>query len=655
MRPSSASAIALALAAALVAHPPLAAAQESPLVAGDVQLFLSSLQAPLPGFGAVELLVAQAPAKAEDSVRNVSGGVAWYALPAARDLLLAGPVNGTASFRAAPFSVEPIGALPVGASIQSTVTFELRRALPDGREVRIAGAQRQFNLAVGATAVDVAFAMDPGNGTLLAGEALALNVTATTTPDLATLQVLYDSTAHPGGMLLSLEAVTRGDLQLTTADPEKEAAPGGKATYAVNVRNLAQEADTVRVNVSGSPADWSVRASPGQLSVAPGSTGTVLVTVSVPGDAEEGDRHVATVTATSGLGGAAPSLNLTTTVRAPTCPGDRDCDTWSDVDESRYSTDPLDPASTPDRSDSDGDGFTNKAEVDAGTDPLDPNDWPSGAPPPRAMPGAGGGIFGGASDQVAQALGVDTAVADAIIAVALIVLALLVLLLLWLLFGGYPVKVRFAAPRGVAEPGRSVDYAVEVRSRRRRPQVVELEVPDLPEGWEARFNRPRVHLDPRAREVVGLLVRAPPAWPAPTERRLEVRARSRLKPRRFARAAAKLLLQPRVGVAEAPPLEEGLPEAERPARTIAAAPFRVSVRNLRHEPPQPERGAEVSTTATLANEGGEPERVRVLLVVNGKVRDEVTTELAPGESAEAHFRWVAHAARNEVKVVAQRA
>jgi hypothetical protein len=198
---------------------------------------------------------------------------------------------------------------------------------------------------------------------------------------------------------------------------------------------------------------------------------------------------------------------------------------------------------------------------------------------------------------------------------------------------------------------------------------VDLEVGDLPSDWEVRFNKPRLDLAPKATETVGLLVRPPGNWPAPSKREFLVRARSRLKPGKFAKAGARLLVQPAPAALAPPPVEQAVPEPAAfpeeeppgpppppPPPAVPGAPqFRVRIGDVRHNPSVPERGSEVSTTARVHNEGPGPERLRVLQVVNGKVRDEVTTELQPGEGAEAEFHWVAYLARNEVKVVAERA
>lgn len=657
--------LALLLVAALAATAlgPAGQGQPAPVAA---QLYLSSLQATLPGVGTVETLTPNPPVKADDSVRNATTGAAWYLLPGtlpglAGEATVSGQVQGTVHLL-----LTPVSPLPLGVTLTNTVRVELRRVTANGTEERLGNTTQEFQLTLtppvsNSTAVN--WTISPSNASLLAGESLALNVTATSQPPLGTLAVQYDSTARPSGFNITFQPLARGDILLSASTASRDVAPGASATYFVSVRNNADQQDTVRLNTTGSPSDWQVGVNPSSLALTPGSTGSVLVTVRAPPNASDGARHTATLTALSALG-ANQSLALTTTVRVQqVCmvagQQDQDCDGFSDVDERRYSSRANDPTSTPDNTDTDGDGASNKAEVDAQTDPLDPDDFPGAGD--RAPPGGAGGAspLAPLSDPIAEALGVDSSTAD-VIALGLILLFLLILLLLlFLLLGGYPVKLSLVEARAATEPGRSADYSVEVRSRTRKGQTVDLEVAELPEDWEARFNRPRLELPPKARETVGMLVRPPDNWPAPSKREFQVRARSRLKPAKFARAVAKLLIQPAPAVQ--PPEEEGVPEqawepAPPPPEPVAgAAAFRVGIRDVRHDPPAPERGGEVTTKARIDNEGAAQERLRVVLVVNDKVRDEVRVELGPGEGAEAEFRWVAHLARNEVKVVAERA
>lgn len=666
------------LLVALLAFAALAPQVGAQPAAAPVTFYLSSTPGSVGGIGSVETLSVAPPTKTDDSLRNLTGPASWYN---AGGTGLPGAVNFTSSVEGTlHLLVTPISGLPLGFTVQNTVTVELRKVGLDGAEVVLGNTsvaiQTAFAPPLAANSSAVAFSIAQPNQSLLAGEVLALNVSASS-QGLGALAVQYDSVAHPSNFTVSLQRRATGSLQLSATTTSRDAAPGSSPTYVVTVRNLADTADTVSLSVAGVPAEWATRVTPSSLPLAAGSAGSVLVTVTVPAGTAEGARHTAALTATSINGATPPPLNLTTTVRAASgTPGDRDGDGSSDAEETRYSSNPNDRSSTPDNTDSDNDGVSNRAEVDAGTDPFDPDDFP-GAPNGGSQGGTnpgGASALGFLSGPIAQATGVDAATAD-LLAILLLLLFLIILaLLIWFLFFGYPVTVALIEARAVTEPGRGADYAVEVRSKLGRSQQVDLEAAGLPSDWDVRFNKTHLTLEAKQVETVGMLVRPPAAWPAPSKREFQVRARSRVKPEKFAQAIARMLIQPRpVGLVD-PPQEDAFPEA--PAEAYAppsdrepvpvpyvvpvpaggdVQPFRVTIRDVRHNPTVPERGAEVTTTSRVDNNGTRPETLRVVLVVNGKVRDEVRVDLGPGEGAEAEFRWVAYLARNEVKVVAERA
>lgn len=667
---------------------PLAPVQPAEAQAAPVPLalFLSSATGNVGNLQGVETLTTAPPTKADDSRRVLfSGGGpftgasgAWYQtspLPGiAGEATVDGAVTGTTWFAV---TGTPLGGL-LGVVGTVDLEFQLRKVLANGTDAFLSNTTAQIGPIVSplTNETSVAWSIPAPNQSLLAGESLSLNISASGA-GIADLSVLYDSTAHPSGFNITLLPVARGDLQLSATTTSREAAPGASPTYIVSVRNRADQADTVTIAATGAPAEYAIRLTSTSLPLAAGQSGNTLVTVVIPANAADGTRHTTTVTATSANGGAPQTLTLTTTVRATsTAPTDNDGDGYTNAEETRYSSDPNDANSTPDTDDDDNDGVSNRAEVDAGTDPFDANDFPGsgGANNQPGGNGAGACSIFPLCDVVATSTGVDAVTADILSIILILLFLLIIALLLWWLLGGYPVSVVLVEPRATTEPGRGADFAVEVKSRLGRAQQVDLEAAGLPGDWDVRFNKPQVTLDAKQSEVVGMLVRPPGGWPAPSKRDFEVRARSRLKPEKFAKAVAKLSINPRSEAAVAPPAEEAVaesaeawrsePEPEAvpvpyvvpvPAGGAGAAAFKVGIHDVRHNPAVPERGAEVTTIARVDNNGPAKERLRVVLVVNGKVRDEVQVELGPGEGAEAEFHWVAYLARNEVKVVAERA
>jgi hypothetical protein len=663
------------------ALPPAGAQDPSPV---PVQLYLSSATGSIGALSGVETLTPALPSDADDNQRDLTTGAAWYqtqplaGIPG--EASFQGPIQGTTWILATATNPAPIG-----IRFQSVVSFELRKLLPNGTDVLLGNTTQSFQVQVASplanATTQVNFTIPAPNTTLGRGETLFLNITdASATPGLlATLAAVYDSTAHPSGFNATLLPVAAGNLQISATTTARPGRPGEAPTYVVSVRNLGDQTDVVALNVTGVPNDWSVSITPAQLTLNGGAAGSALVTVRVPQSAQDGTRHTATVSAQTSLGGPPATLTLTTTASGTrTCPGDQDCDGWTDVQERNYSTNPNDPNSTPENTDSDGDGVSNRAEVDSGTDPFDANDFPGSGDGRRG--GTGGarpspGLLAPLGQPLAQALGVSDATGDLLALVLILLFLAIILLLLWFLLAAYPVKVSLVEAKAVTEPGRGADYAVEVRSRLGRRQEVDLEAAGLPSDWDVRFNKPHLTLEAKQSETVGMLIRPPDGWPAPTKRDFEVRARSRVKPGSFAKAVAKMLIQPRAAEAALPPAETAVPEVEpgyepaayEPPPAMAPAPvyapppaapsgqFQVSIRDVRHQPEVPERGGEVTTTCRVDNQAGAGERIRLVLVVNGKVRDEVRVELGPGEGAEAEFHWVAYLARNEVKVVAERA
>ncbi|MCA1813715.1 MAG: hypothetical protein LC624_07165, partial [Halobacteriales archaeon] len=524
--------------AALPSLPGAEAQGASPLNPGATVLYLSSTQAVLPGAGNVETLITAPPAAdGTEATRPIDQGAGWYALPpATQEMALGDNVTGTIAVDVGPLG--NCGALPLpicpalpGAQVNASITLELQKVSANGTATTVANQSQNVQISVNPILppTNLTWVLSPSNVTLAVGDTLAINMSASVLPPIAPIVVVYNSTAHPSSINVTLNSIVRGGLILTSSSLSKDVAPGGSAVYVVNVRNTAPaNTDVVGLSASGQPADWTVRLSSSSVSVPANSVSSVTVTVSAPSGAGDAQQHVATISA-RGTSGATASLGLTTTARAGGAPGgtaDADRDGFTDVDEKRYGSSPTDPGSTPDSTDSDGDGASNKAEIDAACDPFNAQDAPlAGGGCGPAGSGGNGNLnqantspLAFLSDPIASGLGVDSATADVIAAGLILLFLLILLLLLFLLLGGYPVKVTLAEARAVTEPGRAADYSVVVHNRLRAPQTVDLEVAQLPNDWDVRFAQPRLQLEGKASESVGLLVRPPDNWPAPSKR-----------------------------------------------------------------------------------------------------------------------------------------
>ena len=84
--------------------------------------------------------------------------------------------------------------------------------------------------------------------------------------------------------------------------------------YAVTVRNTGNTADTFDMTYEN-PDGWTTSVTPALVNLLPDATAPVMVSISIPLNADAGGRNVATVTATSqGNPTISASSTLTTTV-----------------------------------------------------------------------------------------------------------------------------------------------------------------------------------------------------------------------------------------------------------------------------------------------------------------------------------------------------
>jgi len=107
-------------------------------------------------------------------------------------------------------------------------------------------------------------------------------------------------------------------LELQPARQTRIGLPGSVVTHAVRVRHVGQAGGTDNVSLSLQGASWTSRLSAPALSLAPCTSATVVVSVTIPADAGWDERDVITLVAQSSLSPTlAPTVVLTSESPAP--------------------------------------------------------------------------------------------------------------------------------------------------------------------------------------------------------------------------------------------------------------------------------------------------------------------------------------------------
>ena len=113
---------------------------------------------------------------------------------------------------------------------------------------------------------------------------------------------------------LAVEAAVYG-VEAAAAENALSGESGSAVTYTVWITNTGNAADTFDLTTTGS---WNADPSAATITLAPGASGSVLVTVDIPASAAAGDTDVTTFTATSqGDGTSSAGVALTTTAVVP--------------------------------------------------------------------------------------------------------------------------------------------------------------------------------------------------------------------------------------------------------------------------------------------------------------------------------------------------
>lgn len=113
-----------------------------------------------------------------------------------------------------------------------------------------------------------------------------------------------------------IELIPTAGLQLETFQISR-APPGAEARYVFRIRNTGNVVDTYRIKVR-IDKDWTLRVSPAEIQVLPGSQGEFIVTVLVPRTVAPGTRYYLWIEATSTVDSTiTQTLAVTATVAPP--------------------------------------------------------------------------------------------------------------------------------------------------------------------------------------------------------------------------------------------------------------------------------------------------------------------------------------------------
>ncbi len=157
----------------------------------------------------------------------------------------------------------------------------------------------------------------PVTGTLPSDSVLQVDVTFVTTPTTpmgtytATLVVLSDD-PYNGTIEIPVTMTVVSSTSDVDLGPDQalSGAPGEEITYTLTLSNLGDAPTTVEVSLSGN--NWDVSLPETSFDLGIGGMVAVVVNVTIPVDAVDGDMDGVTITAT-GMGGATDSSVLTTT------------------------------------------------------------------------------------------------------------------------------------------------------------------------------------------------------------------------------------------------------------------------------------------------------------------------------------------------------
>ena len=290
---------------------------------------------------------------------------------------------------------------------------------------------------------------------------------------------------------------------------------------------------------------------------------------------------------------------------------------------------------------------------------------PTPTPTPTATPTASGegrdpvvgeGTF---LQDSAEALGFDDAFDDYAELVLLALVLLIVLLVVFLLIalaGGRWVRIEVTPKRVTARPGETAEFQVEVRNKKRRFHDA-LAFFDGDTTWKT-----GVLLKPEEGPAVRPMTRPGDSSELSLSARDEPgdRMHGTIRVQVPEDAADSERDRLRLNVVPVDPAgrerhrkagrADVIVKAERDAPAAAPSDVPVRLSDVRHEPASPSEGDEVTTTATVENDGDKTLRLRLVLQLDGTDAEEQTVEVPPRSARAVLFPWVADAGSNRVRV-----
>jgi hypothetical protein len=218
-----------------------------------------------------------------------------------------------------PMSVTNPGTAPLSFAIYETDGGHVP-ALSGPAGSTLAGTENGNSLAFD----DVPWlSQQPVSGTVPVGGTAVIDVTLDAGPPLtqigqyyATMVIASNAPGDPVTVPVTLTVIAPVYGVALLGDQEESGDVGTTVSYTIQITNTGNLTDTFDLEVSG--AAWATAPDTPSVTLGPGGSATVVVTVAVPAGATHGSSDVATITVSSqGNPAMTASSNLTTTAVSP--------------------------------------------------------------------------------------------------------------------------------------------------------------------------------------------------------------------------------------------------------------------------------------------------------------------------------------------------